>query len=80
MPEKSCLDGQERARPNQKEWKKRVSYGWQWLVEIVFSPFKRIFGGSVNAVKMENTVQEIAIGINIYNMMLAVACEAIAKT
>ena len=32
----------------------RVGYGRRWLVEIVFSSLKRMFGSSVNAVKMEN--------------------------
>ena len=63
---------------NQKDWKRRVGYGRRWLVEIVFSSLKRMFGGSVNAVKMENIVQEIAIRINTYNRLLAVAREAIA--
>ena len=47
-------------------------------MEIVFSSLKRMFGGSVNAVKMENIVQEIAIRINTYDRLLAVAREAIA--
>ena len=63
---------------NQKDWKRRVGYGRRWLVEIVFSSLKRMFGGSVNAVKMENIVQKIAIRINTCNRLLAVAREAIA--
>ena len=73
----ASLDEGERVS-NQKEWKKRVGYGRRWLVEIVFSSLKRIFGCSVNAVKMENIVQEIAIRIRTYNILLAVAREAIA--
>jgi hypothetical protein len=73
----AALDEYERVQ-NQKDWKRRVGYGRRWLVEIVFSSLKRMFGGSVNAVKMENTVQEIAIRINTYNRLLAVAREAIA--
>ena len=38
-----------------------------------------MFGGSVNAIKVENIVQEIAIRINTYNRLLAVAREAIAR-
>ena len=67
------------ALQNQQDWKRRVGYGRRWLVEIVFSSLKRMFGSSVNAVKMENIVQEIAIRINTYNKLLAVAREAIAK-
>ena len=43
----------------------------------MFSSLKRMFGGSVNAVKMENIVQEIAIRINTYDRLLAVARGAI---
>ena len=75
----AALDGCERVQ-NQQDWKRRVGYGRRWLVEIVFSSLKRMFGSSVNAVKMENIVQEIAIRINTYNKLLAVAREAIAKT
>ena len=74
----AALDGCERVQ-NQQDWKRRVGYGRRWLVEIVFSSLKRMFGSSVNAVKMENIVQEIAIRINTYNKLLAVAREAIAK-
>ena len=63
---------------NQKDWKRRVGYGRRWLVEIVFSSLKRMFGSSVNAVKMENIVQEIAIRINTCNRLLVVAWEVIA--
>ena len=74
----AALDECERVQ-NQKDWKKRINYGRRWLVEIVFSSLKRMFGSSVNAVKMENIVQEIAIRINTYDRLLAVAREAIAK-
>ncbi len=74
----AALDGCERVQ-NQQDWKRRVGYGRRWLVGIVFSSLKRMFGSSVNAVKMENIVQEIAIRINTYNKLLAVAREAIAK-
>ena len=73
----AALDEYKRVQ-NQKDWKRRVGYGRRWLVEIVFSSLKRMFGGSVNAVKIENIVQEIAIRINTYNRLLVVAREAIA--
>ena len=75
----AALDEYKRVQ-NQKDWKRRVGYGRRWLVEIVFSSLKRMFGGSVNAVKIENIVQEIAIRINTYNRLLVVAREAIAGT
>ena len=78
-PKKIASFGEDERAGNQKKRKERVSYSRRWLVEIVFSAFKRTFGSSVNAVKIENIVQEIAIRVNTYNMMLAVARESIAK-
>ena len=72
----AALDECERVQ-SQKDWKRRVGYDRRWLVEIVLSSLKRMFGGSVNAVKIENIVQEIAIRIITYNRLLAVAREAI---
>ena len=57
----------------------RVAYCRRWLVGNVVSSLKRMFGSSVNAVKMENITQEIAIRINTHNKMLAVAREVIVK-
>ena len=31
-------------KENQKKWKDRVGYGKRWMVEIIFSAFKQIFG------------------------------------
>ena len=36
---------------NQKEWKARVGYGKRWIVEIVFSAFKRMFGEHLYSLK-----------------------------
>ena len=41
----------EERESNRKKWKKRVKYGLRWLVEIVISSFKRLFGDSVAARK-----------------------------
>ena len=51
----------------QKEWMKRVKYGLRWLVEIVISAFKRIFGDAVRAVKPQYILLEIATKIATYN-------------
>ena len=51
----------------QKEWMKRAGYGLRWLVEIVISAFKRIFGDSVRAVKPPYILLEIATKIAAYN-------------
>ena len=68
----------EQREANRKEWKKRSQYGRRWLVEMVISPFKRLFGNSVRAVTMDNIVQEVGLKADIYNRMLAVQRGAIA--
>ena len=77
--ELASLDRDERAK-NQKKWKEKVGYGRRWLVEIVFSSFKRRFGDSVRARTMKNIINEIGIKIKIYNRLLDIAQEAILKT
>ena len=63
---------------NRKEWKKRMQYGKRWLVEIVISSFKRLFGDSVAARRWDSITQEINLKVNVYNNMLRVQREAIA--
>ena len=46
------LSGEEK-KGNQDEWKTRVGYGKRWIVEIVFSAFKRMFGEHLYSLKME---------------------------
>lgn len=72
------LTGDEEA--NRRRWKERVDYGARWLVEIVISSFKRLFGDFVRAVRWENVVQEMNLKVNAYNRMLRVHREAIAMT
>ncbi len=43
----------EKKKSNQKEWKARVRYGKRWVVGIVFSAFKRMFGGTPVLIEME---------------------------
>ena len=76
--ELAMLDADERSK-NQKEWKRKVGYGRRWLVEIVFSAFKRRFGDFVMARTMKNIVNEIGIKVRIYNELLDVAREAIMR-
>ena len=52
---------------NQKEWKKNVRYGLRWIVEIVISAFKRVFGESVRALKPHTATIEIATKVAAYN-------------
>ncbi|MCE2498723.1 MAG: transposase, partial [Nitrosopumilaceae archaeon] len=58
---------------NRRKWKERVRYGERWLVEIVISSFKRLFGDFVRAVRWENVVQEMNLKVHIYNRMLTMA-------
>jgi hypothetical protein len=46
---------------------KRAGYGLRWLVEMVISAFKRIFGDAVRAVKPQYILLEIATKIAAYN-------------
>ena len=71
------LTGDEK-EANRKKWKERVRYGERWLVEIVISSFKRLFGDFVRAVRWENVVQEMSLKVGIYNRMLRVHREATA--
>ncbi len=57
----------EEKRENQVYWKARIGYGKRWLVESVFSAFKRMFGVHVMALKWENIVQEIRLKVIQYN-------------
>ena len=52
---------------NQKDWRERVEFGLRWLVEIVISAFKRVFGESVRALKPHTAYIEIATKIAAYN-------------
>ncbi len=54
-------------KENRRYWKSRIEYGQRWIVEIIISAFKRLFGNSVSARKWENIVQEIKLKIAIYN-------------
>lgn len=54
-----------------KEWSKRFGYGRRWLIEIVFSKFKRLFGEVMRSKKEENIAQEFTIKIWIYNALTA---------
>ena len=53
-----------------EEWKKKAGYGKRWLVEIVFSAFKRMFGEQLYSLKWKNMVQEVRIKVAAYNMLV----------
>ena len=51
-------------------WKKRLGYGQRWMVEALFSGFKRLFGEVVHAKRFEVMVKEIELKVWVYNLML----------
>ena len=64
---------------NQKDWKKRVRAGLRWIVEIVISAFKRIFGEFVRTLTPLTTYIEIATKVAAYNHSLSIGDEAVQK-
>ena len=60
----------EEKKSNQKEWKVRVGYGKRWIVEIVFSAFKRMFGEHLYSLKWQNMVQEVNLKVAAYNKLI----------
>ena len=57
-------------RHTQEEWRKRVEYGRRWLVEIVLSAFKRMFGEHLYSLKWESIVQDVRIKVATYNRLI----------
>ncbi|MDE0090980.1 MAG: hypothetical protein OXP12_06455 [Thaumarchaeota archaeon] len=54
-------------RENQAYWKARTGCNKRWVVEGVFSMFKRLFGGHLMALKWESIVQEVRLKAILYN-------------
>ena len=63
--------------PNRVKWlpdeeKKdnpRVEYGKRWIVEIVFSAFKRM-GEHLYSLKWKNMIQEVNLKVSTYNKLI----------
>ena len=60
----------EEKKSNQKEWKMRVEYGKRWIVEIVFSAFKRMFGEYLYSLKWKNMIQEVNLKVAACNKLV----------
>ena len=56
---------------NYELWRNSVSYGDRWIVESVFSAFKRMFGEHVMSHKRENMIHELKMKVCLYNAMIA---------
>lgn len=59
--------GMEEREENKMYWKSRVGYNRRWLIEIIISAFKRMFGDHVHSRKWEHIVQEIRLRAAQYN-------------
>src|SRR3989304_6699676 len=55
---------------NPEAWKHRHGYGQRWMVETVFSSFKRTFGEYVSAKTMRNMANEIILKASLYNAFI----------
>ena len=64
-------------RANRKKWRKLVRFGLRWLVEIVISAYKRVFGESVRALSPRTAYVEVATKITAYNHLQDVGDEAV---
>ena len=64
---------------NQQDWKERVEYGLRWIVEIVISAFKRVFGESIRALTPGTTNIEIATKIAAYNENLDIGDKEVRR-
>ena len=53
-------------------WKHGVIYGDRWIVESVFSSFKRFFGEHVMAHKYSNMIKELELKVALYNLFASV--------
>ena len=53
-----------------EQWKENNSYGKRWLVEIYFSGLKRVMTEIIKAKKIECIVQELALKVVNYNIMM----------
>ncbi len=57
----------EEKRENQACWKARIGYSHRWIVESVFSAFKRLFSEHLMALKWDNILQEVRLKVALYN-------------
>ena len=48
-----------------EEWRENSGYGKRWMVEIILSDFKRLFGSGVRALKWENRPGDQTRGVGL---------------
>ena len=69
--------GKDEQKKNQKQWKERVGYNSRWMVKIIISPFKRLLGEALRAVKPEYIPIEVATKIAVHNKTRDVMSKAV---
>ncbi len=52
-------------------WKKAKDYGKRWIVEIVFSSFKRVFGDALRLNKFLCQKAEASFKVMLYNKFMS---------
>ena len=57
---------------NYNYWRDSVSYGHRWIMESIFSSFKRMFGEHVIAHKTKNMIKELELKISLYNLFVSI--------
>ena len=60
-----------------EEWKKKAGCDKRWLVKIVFSAFKRMFGEYLYSLKWKNMVQKVRIKVAAYNRLVDMGARAV---
>ncbi len=53
-------------------WKSLKDYGKRWLVEMVFSSFKRVLGDTLRSRKFLNQKAEASLKVMLYNRFLSI--------
>ena len=64
---------------NYELWKHSVRYGDRWIVECMFSTFKRMFGEHVTLHKRENMIYELKMKVCLYNRIIVIELETISN-
>jgi len=54
-------------------WRDKYEYGKRWIVEGVYSTFKRIFGETLRATSIPGMIRELQIKIMAYNVLINIA-------
>jgi hypothetical protein len=53
-------------------WKELKDYGQRWIVEIIFSSFKRVLGEALHSKKFVSQKAEASLKVMLYNKFLSV--------